>query len=71
MFGEMHGMEKKMDIQSSSAATTQSINTSGRSGSLESAAEERKAVSDSEVERKEVERSSAGNGIGEKVDIEA
>lgn len=60
-----------MDIQSSSAATTQSINTSGRSGSLESAAEERKAVSDSEVERKEVERSSAGNGIGEKVDIEA
>lgn len=60
-----------MDIQSSSAATTQSINTSGRSGSLESAAEERKAVSDSEVERKEVERSSAGNGIGEKIDIEA
>lgn len=60
-----------MDIQGSATATAQSINSSGRSGSLESAAEERKAASDSEIERKEVERSAKADDVGEKVDIEA
>lgn len=60
-----------MDIQSTSSATTQSISASGRSGSLESVAQERRAADDSEIERKEVEASSTAPGVGERVDISA
>ncbi len=60
-----------MDIQSTTAASAESIGASGRSGSLESAAQERKTADDSSVERKEVEPSATGPGVGEKVDIQA
>lgn len=60
-----------MDIQSTTAANAESVNTSGRSGSIESAAQERKAAEDSSVERKEAEPSSTANGVGERVDIQA
>ena len=60
-----------MDIQSSTSASAETIGASGSSGSLESAAQERKVAEDSAVERKEVEPSSTGPGVGEKVDIQA
>ncbi|WP_417448885.1 hypothetical protein [Kordiimonas sp.] len=60
-----------MDIQGASSASSADIVAAGRSGSLESSATERKAADDSAVERKEVEASSTGPGVGEKVDIQA
>jgi hypothetical protein len=60
-----------VDIQSTTSTTAQTIGASGRSGSLESAASERRVADDSEVERKEVEASSTGPGVGEKLDISA
>lgn len=60
-----------MDIQSTTAASAESVGSSGRSGSLESAAQERKAAEDSTVERKEAEPSSTGRGVGENIDIQA
>lgn len=60
-----------VDIQSTAATSAESIGASGRSGSLESAAQERKVAEDSSVERKEVEASSTGPGVGEQVDIQA
>ena len=60
-----------MDIQSTSSANVQSVSASGRSGSIESAAQERRNADDSEVERKEIESSSTASGVGEKVDISA
>lgn len=58
-----------MDIQSASAAANQPVYTSGSAEALESAAEERKEVNDSSIERKEVERSSTGPNVGNKIDI--
>lgn len=60
-----------MDIQSTTSTSAQSIGASGRSGSLESAAAERRSADDSEIERKEAEPSSTGPGVGEKVDVSA
>ncbi|WP_262695227.1 hypothetical protein [Kordiimonas aquimaris] len=60
-----------MDIQSTSSANAQSISAPGRSGSLESAAQERRNADDSEIERKEIESSSTAPGVGENVDISA
>ncbi len=60
-----------MDIQSTSAASAESVSAPGRSGSLESAAQERRVAEDSEIERQEVEASATGPGVGERVDIQA
>ena len=60
-----------MDIQSTSAASAESVTASGRSGSLESVAQERRVAEDSEIERREAEPSSTGPGVGEQVDIQA
>jgi hypothetical protein len=60
-----------MDIQGASTASSAEVLSAGRSGSLESAATERKSAEDSAVERKEVEPSSTGPGVGERVDIQA
>ncbi|TNE66917.1 MAG: hypothetical protein EP335_02590 [Alphaproteobacteria bacterium] len=60
-----------MDIQGSSAANAQTVSVQGRSGSIESAATERKAAEDSEIERKEAEPSATASGVGERVDIQA
>jgi len=59
-----------VDIQAA-AATSQSVATSGRSGSLESVAQERKVAEDSLVERKEVEPSATLPGVGDNVDLQA
>lgn len=69
--GERTSLENKVDIQSTTATSAESVSSSGRSGSLESAAQERKSSEDSNVERKEVEASSTGPGIGERVDVQA
>ena len=60
-----------MDIQGSSATLAQSVQSSGRSGAVESSANERKEAEDSTVERKEAEPSSTGPGVGNRVDIRA
>ncbi|MCJ9428890.1 hypothetical protein [Kordiimonas marina] len=60
-----------MDIQGSSATLAQTVNATGRSGSVESAATERKEVEDSQIERKEAEPSATNRGVGERVDIRA
>ncbi|MFC3051021.1 hypothetical protein [Kordiimonas pumila] len=59
------------DIQATAAAANQTIATSGRSGSLESASTERKVAADSEIERKEAEPSATLPGVGDNVDIQA
>jgi hypothetical protein len=59
-----------VDIQAA-AATSQAIGSSGRTGSLESVAQERKVAEDSTVERKEAEPSARLPGVGDNVDIQA
>lgn len=61
-----------MDIQGTANAASATVSSQGRAGSLESAAEtERKVADDSNIERKEVEPSDTGAGVGERVDIQA
>ncbi len=60
-----------VDIQGASSASNQAIFASGRSGSVESIADEKRATEDSEIERKEAEPSDTQSGVGEKVDIQA
>jgi len=59
-----------VDIQAA-AATSQSVTSSGRTGSLESVAQERKVAEDSAVERKEAEPSATLPGVGDNVDLQA
>lgn len=59
-----------VDIQAA-AATSQTIASSGRAGSLESASLDRKVAEDSSVERKEAEPSATLPGVGDRVDIQA
>ncbi|WP_374763852.1 hypothetical protein [Yunchengibacter salinarum] len=63
-----------MDIQGASQAAQQPVLSSGQSGSNESAATERNErveARDSGSERLEVERSSTGPDVGNRVDISA
>ncbi|NVJ69020.1 MAG: hypothetical protein HWE08_01620 [Alphaproteobacteria bacterium] len=60
-----------MDIQGTANTNVAAVAGQGRSGALESAATERKSAEDSAIERKEVEASDTGAGVGEKVDIQA
>lgn len=60
-----------MDIQGTANTNVAAIAGQGKTGALESAATERKTAEDSEIERKEVEASDTGPGVGEKVDIQA
>lgn len=70
--GKHTRMEQEMDIQGTANAASAAIDSQGRAGSLESAAAtERKAANDSDIERKEVEPSDTGSGVGERVDIQA
>ncbi|GHF27907.1 hypothetical protein GCM10017044_23840 [Kordiimonas sediminis] len=59
-----------MDIQGTASAAGQVAQSAGRSGS-ESAVNERRESQDSEIERKEIEPSDTGSGVGERVDIQA
>ena len=60
-----------MDILGTSTTASADLSAAGRSGSLESAAAERKEAQDSEIERKEAEPSATSDGVGERVDIQA
>lgn len=59
-----------VDIQGA-AATSQTVTSSGRTGALESVAQERKVAEDSAVERKEAEPSATLPGVGDNVDLQA
>lgn len=59
-----------MDIKASSIVLTPNVQTDGRAGAIESEATAKRAE-DSSVERKEAERSEAGPGVGERVDVDA
>jgi len=59
-----------VDIQAA-AATSQTVASSGRTGSLESVSADRKVAEDSAIERKEAEPSATLPGVGDRVDIQA
>lgn len=60
-----------MDIKSASAVSNQPIVSSGQAGSQESSVNARQNAVDSVSERKEIERSETGPGVGEGVDERA
>lgn len=60
-----------MDIKGAASIVSQSVVASGRAGSNESVVVSQQIPEDSIIERKEVERSDPGAGIGKKVDVDA
>lgn len=60
-----------MDVQGAGLASSQPVAASGLAGSQETAATEAKKADDSTIERKEVEPSDTGSGVGDSVDIQA
>lgn len=63
-----------MDVQGAGLASNQPVASTGLAGSQETAATaatEAKRAGDSTIERKEVEPSDTGSGVGSHVDIQA
>jgi len=58
-----------MDIQGSATANVSASETSGSTGTFESAALERRSAEDSVRERAEPEPAATGEGVGERLDI--
>lgn len=58
-----------MDLQGAGLTSSQPVTSTGLAGSQESAATEAKQSTDSTIERKEVEPSDTGSGVGSQVDI--
>ena len=60
-----------MDVQGAGLASNQPVASTGLAGTQETAATEAKRADDSTIERKEIEPSDAGSGVGDNVDIQA